>query len=558
LVIEHNTHFQVGNTMVFYGQQTSGFVYRNNITRLSGYGIFGDGVGDGNAALSTFAPRSVFTNNVITAVNATDYPAGNQYPVDINAIGFVDHLQGNYRLSLTSPFKGMGTGGKDPGVDLDSLIAAQAGTLPPTPTATPTPTPVPAPQPTPSVTSTPSPTPTPTATPTPTPTPTPSATPTPVPTPRPPTAALAIDKFVLVAAPSGTAIRTITSGMTINLATLPTRSLSINIVPAPEVVGSVRVQYDGQVRMENVAPYSLAGDTKGIYDVANLSVGTHTLSATPFSLTNFTGSSGRTKTIKFRVVDYPVRKLGSNPIDDPQIFVAEHYWDFLEREADSGGWDYWVQQILTCTADDAVCLNLKRINVSAAFFFEPEFQQTGSFVYRIYKASLGRGPTMDEFMEDRVQVIAGPNLETNKEALANAWVEREEFLERYPLTLSGPEFIDRLLKAVAENSGVDLTSQRGQLIADWNANASRARIVRAVADLPSFTKAEYNAAFVLMQYFGYLRRDPDPAGYAFWLNVLNNKEPNNYKGMVCSFITSAEYQLRFGDNIVRSNAECGT
>jgi hypothetical protein len=81
--------------------------------------------------------------------------------------------------------------------------------------------------------------------------------------------------------------------------------------------------------------------------------------------------------------------------------------------------------------------------------------------------------------------------------------------------------------------------------------------VRAVADSSAFEAAERNGSFVLMQYFGYLHRDPDQAGYDFWLNVLNNQDPNNYRGMVCAFITSAEYQLRFGQNVTHSNSMCG-
>jgi hypothetical protein len=61
---------------------------------------------------------------------------------------------------------------------------------------------------------------------------------------------------------------------------------------------------------------------------------------------------------------------------------------------------------------------------------------------------------------------------------------------------------------------------------------------------------------VLMQYFGYLRRNPDQGGYDFWLNILNS-QPNNFDGMVCSFITSTEYQLRFGTVATHSNADCG-
>jgi len=60
-----------------------------------------------------------------------------------------------------------------------------------------------------------------------------------------------------------------------------------------------------------------------------------------------------------------------------------------------------------------------------------------------------------------------------------------------------------------------------------------------------------------MQYFGYLRREPDEGGYQFWLDVLNNKLPNNYKAMVCAFLSSAELQDRFSTARTHSNSECG-
>jgi hypothetical protein len=59
-----------------------------------------------------------------------------------------------------------------------------------------------------------------------------------------------------------------------------------------------------------------------------------------------------------------------------------------------------------------------------------------------------------------------------------------------------------------------------------------------------------------MEYFGYLRRGAEPQGYAFWLNVLNTSAAQNYRGMVCSFLTSSEYQRRFSNMVTRSNAEC--
>src|SRR5207253_3386756 len=109
-------------------------------------------------------------------------------------------------------------------------------------------------------------------------------------------------------------------------------------------------------------------------------------------------------------------------------------------------------------------------------------------------------------------------------------------------------------------SGVDLSRERANLIAAYNSRAdiveSRATVLRAIADNALFKQSQHNAAFVLMEYFAYLQRDPDQAGYDFWLNVLNNREPGNFLGMVCAFITSTEYQRRFGAVVTRSNAEC--
>jgi len=81
-------------------------------------------------------------------------------------------------------------------------------------------------------------------------------------------------------------------------------------------------------------------------------------------------------------------------------------------------------------------------------------------------------------------------------------------------------------------------------------------VVREIAENPAVAKAVYNQAFVLMEYFAYLKRDPDASGYDFWLNVLNDREPGNYRGMVCAFTNSAEYQLRFSQVVTRSDAEC--
>jgi hypothetical protein len=102
-----------------------------------------------------------------------------------------------------------------------------------------------------------------------------------------------------------------------------------------------------------------------------------------------------------------------------------------------------------------------------------------------------------------------------------------------------------------------LSARRSTYISELQGGVSRGQIVREVAEDGAVQAAEYNPSFVLMQYFGYLHRNPDSAGYQFWLNVLNDRQPNNYRGMVCSFVTSAEHQLRFATLVSHSNADCG-
>jgi len=242
----------------------------------------------------------------------------------------------------------------------------------------------------------------------------------------------------------------------------------------------------------------------------------------------------------------------TNQINDAQFFVRQHYLDFLNRNPDSGGLNYWTGQITQCGTNDS-CIQTQRITVSAAFFIEQEFQDTGSYVYRFYKASYGRRPTHAEFVADRALVIGGPNLEAQKQAFANDWVGRAMFQQVYPTTLTSEQFVNKLFDTAEL---VPFTSERQQLIADMQAGKTRAQVLRDVIEIPAFKTREYNPSFVLMQYFAYLRRNPDQGGYNFWLDILNNRTPNNYRGMVCSFITSREYQERFGSKLRRSNADC--
>jgi len=250
----------------------------------------------------------------------------------------------------------------------------------------------------------------------------------------------------------------------------------------------------------------------------------------------------------------------ANPLDTAEYFVRQQYLDVLGREPDEGGFNYWSDQIIGCGAD-LVCVNGRRRDVAAAFFIEREFQRTGSFIYGLYNGGLGRQPMYQEFVNNRRQIMDGENLETAKNAVSRAFVQQSEFVSKYQAQTTGEAFVDRLLLNVLETSGVNLKLQRDEFLNQYSSGTniieSRAAVVRAVSEAPALQQTQYNSAFVLTEYFSYLRRDPDQGGYLFWLDVLNNREANNYRGMVCAFTTSPEFQQRFSRIISRSNADCG-
>ena len=268
--------------------------------------------------------------------------------------------------------------------------------------------------------------------------------------------------------------------------------------------------------------------------------------------------------------------LGPNPVDpasfSPEFFVRQHYIDFLNREPDAAGLAFWINNFTQCGGDQQ-CLDVRRVNVSAAFFLSIEFQETGYFAYRAYKAAYGDAASpavpgtvpvirLGEFLPDTqrigrgVQVGVGDwqrQLEENKTAYVLDFTQRLRFLNAYPLTMTPTQFVDRL----DANAGLVLSAaERDQLVAELTANntpAGRASVFKKVAEDADLRRRETNRAFVLMQYYGYLRRNPDDpqdtnfAGWKFWLDKLNEFNGDAVAAeMVKAFITSIEYKNRFG------------
>jgi inhibitor of cysteine peptidase len=257
--------------------------------------------------------------------------------------------------------------------------------------------------------------------------------------------------------------------------------------------------------------------------------------------------------------DNDVTTSSSNPVDEDEFFVRQHYRDFFSREPDAPGLKFWTDEIKKC-GTNAQCREARRVSVSAAFFLSIEFRETGYFIYRLYRASFARAPVrLGEFMLDsRVVgdgVVVGAEgwperLAANKQAFLEEWITRPEFEEHFA-GLDNAQF----LQALFANMQVTPTDARREvLLSKLSSGVPRAEVLAEVIDDAQFDKQEFNRAFVLMQYFGYLRRNPnqtpdsDLTGYNHWLGKLNEFGGDYEKAeMVKAFLSSTEYRGRFGN-----------
>ena len=300
--------------------------------------------------------------------------------------------------------------------------------------------------------------------------------------------------------------------------------------------------------------------------------------------------SGAQSAATLQIADNDVSNGTTNPIDSVEGFVRQQYLDFLNREPDAAGFQFWTttlqNNLAACgtanTPAAGKCRSVARARVSEAFFLSIEFQQTGYLVYLMYVTALDpaarpRGlPRYSEFVRDTQTVgrdiVVGQagfeqKLEDNKVAFAREFVSRPEFKARYDALTTAATFVD----ALYTNAGLTATrttQERNAAIAAFGTGDAdgRARALRSVAGTRDLFFREFNKAYVLMQYFGYLRRNPDDApdsnfnGYDFWLAKLNlfsgdyrqynSAEailvPARQADMAEAFINSSEYRGRFG------------
>ncbi|HKR59172.1 MAG TPA: DUF4214 domain-containing protein, partial [Pyrinomonadaceae bacterium] len=234
----------------------------------------------------------------------------------------------------------------------------------------------------------------------------------------------------------------------------------------------------------------------------------------------------------------------ANPIDSVDFFIRQNYIDFLGREPDPAGLAGWRNVLNNCGT--TVAQPCDRIEVSAGFFRSEEFQSRGYFIYRFYSA-VGRIPVSEEFYPDFAKVsgfLSASQLEANKVAYVNEFMARAEFQNKYNSTFGSPAgYVDALLQTVGLPNH---PSRAGWITSLTNSNspANRAVVLRQLVESSEVYNKYYNEAFVIMQYFGYLRRTAD-ASYLNWIQTMN-QSGGDYRIMINGFMNSAEYRKRFG------------
>jgi hypothetical protein len=262
-------------------------------------------------------------------------------------------------------------------------------------------------------------------------------------------------------------------------------------------------------------------------------------------LSNATGANLGTQVTATLTINDDNTSPGTNPINSSPFFVRQTYLDFLSREPEPAGFNAWLSVLNGCSDvnNNPAC---DRITVSSSFFRSTEFQLKGFFVFKFYQLTLNRLPSYTEIAADMRRVTGQTSDEVfaKRDAFTRAWVLRQDFRDRFD-QLNNGDFVDRLLR----NAGIELLTSgatRASLLDDLQASRkTRTEVLRALIEHSEVDAAQYNGAFVAMQYYGYLRRTPEAQGYQNWLTYLNT-HPGDFREMVNGFMNSTEYRLRFG------------
>src|ERR1700730_17260235 len=322
-----------------------------------------------------------------------------------------------------------------------------------------------------------------------TPTLTPTATPTPTPTPSANVVQFSSSNYSVTEACTTVTVTVTRSGDTSGAASVD--------YSTSDVTATERRAYINAIGTLRFAPGETSKSFVVLINDDSYVEGPETFNVT---LSNPSGTTLGTPMITTVTIIDNATEPATNVIDDPRNYVCQHYHDFLNRQPDQSGWDFWTNEITTCGADQA-CTELKRINVSAAFYLSIEFQDTGYLVERIYKASYGdaNGTStfggshqlpvpvirLKEFLPDTQEIGQGvivgqgnwqQQLENNKQAFTSEFVQRPRFTTAFPTSMTPAQFVDKL----NQNARNPLSqSERDQLVSDLTGGVkTRAQVLR--------------------------------------------------------------------------------
>ena len=410
------------------------------------------------------------------------------------------------------------------------------------------------------------------ATPSPSPSPSPSASPSPSPSPSasPSPSPTAIFQFsaasYVVSSEACTAI-----DITVTRAGVTTTSATVDVT-STDATAKQKGDYTFVIAHLVFAPNETQKTFQALISDDGYTEGPESANLLLQNPTN--GTLGAPNAATLQILDN-TPETASNPIDISRTFVGQHYHDFLYRQSDQSGEDFWTNAIESCGTDTG-CRQAKRVDVSTAFFLSIEFQNTGYFLIRAHKAGFGNAksnPRYLTFLRDLREIGEGiivgqgnwqQQLDDNKQKFLEDFVTRPEFVTQFPQGSTAGNYVDKLFQNAAASP---TTSERNAAISAYGSGdlAGRTAALKSVIDSGSVFNAQYNPTFVLMQYFGYLRRNPDDLpdanfdGYDFWLNKMNSFTPAGEDArddkvalarvrraeMVRAFIESREYRERF-------------
>jgi glucose/arabinose dehydrogenase len=293
-------------------------------------------------------------------------------------------------------------------------------------------------------------------------------------------------------------------------------------------------------------------------------------------LSNPTGAGvmlGSPSSASITIVDNDGDPTAANPYLNNAFFVRQQYLDFLLREPDTAGFADWNNVLNGCGPQQGglgAPAGCDRVHVSSGFFRSPEFGEKGYWVYRFFEGSLGRRPQFAEFMPE-MRRLSGLTTDAEQETRRADFIARfmqlPEFTSIYAgITDAGhaAQFIAKLEEKARvtlpetvppTQPGQPTQYGRSQLIGLMQAGTlTPAQTLRAFIEQKVVWDTYFYRAFVAMQYFGYLRRDPEPAGYDDWVDVLTNGRvspgvnvaPGDYRHLIFGFVYSVEYRERFG------------